>query len=152
MEQIEKATGMTSSQLARYGLIAGIFLVTFGIGASYITCILGVAYPCFMSFLALESEDEEDDKQWLTYWVVFGLFQIVDQFAGFILHFIPFYYFLKMAFMVWLFHPSTLGATTIYNRYIREAVKPLDDAARQYEEKLTNLKDAAINKVTGKAE
>jgi receptor expression-enhancing protein 5/6 len=50
----------------------------FGIGASYVTCLIAVAYPAFMTFLALESPDEDDDKQWLTYWVVFGLFSIVD--------------------------------------------------------------------------
>ena len=50
----------------------------FGIGASYVTCLIAVAYPAFMTFLSLESPDEDDDKQWLTYWVVFGLFSIVD--------------------------------------------------------------------------
>lgn len=100
----------------------------FGIGASYVTCLIAVAYPAFMTFLALESPDEDDDKQWLTYWVVFGLFSIVDQFAGFILHFIPFYYFIKMSFLIWLFHPSTQGATMVYNNYIREASRPLTKA------------------------
>ena len=118
MEKIAQMTGLTPAQLSRYGLIAGIVLVMLGIGNTYITCLLGVAYPCFASFLALESEGADDDKQWLTYWVVFGLFNIVDQFAGFILHFIPFYFFLKLIFLVWLFHPATLGATTIYNLYI----------------------------------
>ena len=89
--------------------------------SSYITCLLGVAYPCFMSFLALESDDDDDDKQWLTYWVTFGLVSIVDQYIGFILHFVPFYYFIKMGFLIWLFHPSTRGATFIYNNYIRDA-------------------------------
>ena len=100
----------------------------FGIGASYVTCLIAVAYPAFMTFLSLESPDEDDDKQWLTYWVVFGLFSIVDQFAGFILHFIPFYYFIKMSFLIWLFHPSTQGATMVYNNYIREASRPLTKA------------------------
>ena len=118
MEKIAQMTGLTPGQISRYGLVAGIVLVMLGIGNTYITCLLGVAYPCFASFLALESDGEDDDKQWLTYWVVFGLFNIVDQFAGFILHFIPFYFFLKLIFLVWLFHPATCGATTLYNAYI----------------------------------
>jgi receptor expression-enhancing protein 5/6 len=97
-----------------------------GIGASYITCLIGVAYPAFMSFLALESGQESETTQWLTYWVVFGLFNIVDQFAGFILHFIPFYYFLKLGFLVFLFHPSFKGATYVYENYLKEAVKPVE--------------------------
>ncbi len=122
-------TGLSDSQIAKYGLALGVLFVMFGVGASYITCLLGVAYPAFMSFLALESNDEEDSTQWLTYWVVFGIFNIVDQFAGFILHFIPFYYFLKLAFLVFLFHPQFKGATYVYKNYIREAIKPIDKMA-----------------------
>ena len=33
----------------------------FGVGASYITTAIGVAYPAFMSFLALESDAKDDD-------------------------------------------------------------------------------------------
>lgn len=122
-------TGLSDAQIAKYGLALGVLFVMFGVGASYITCLLGVAYPAFMSFLALESNDEEDSTQWLTYWVVFGIFNIVDQFAGFILHFIPFYYFLKLAFLVFLFHPQFKGATYVYKNYIREAIKPIDKMA-----------------------
>ena len=100
--------------------------VVFGIGQAILTTLLGVAYPVFMSFHALESDDSQksvkqiDDKQWLTYWVVFGLFNMIDQFAGFILHFIPFYYVLKLAVLIWLFHPKSVGATWVYNNYIQE--------------------------------
>uniref|UniRef100_UPI0035C727A6 HVA22/TB2/DP1 family protein n=1 Tax=Serratia quinivorans TaxID=137545 RepID=UPI0035C727A6 len=102
----------------QYGLIGGVLFVMFGVGASYITTAIGVAYPAFMSFLALESDEKDDDIQWLTYWVCFGAFNIVDQFAGIILSVIPFYYFLKLGFLVYLFHPKTLGATTVYNNII----------------------------------
>ena len=123
MEKVAQMTGLTPGQISRYGLILGIGMVMLGIGNTYITCLLGVAYPCFMSFLALETEGADDDKQWLTYWVVFGLFSIVDQFAGFILTFIPFYFFIKLCFLVWLMHPSTTGATVIYNSYILPNMK-----------------------------
>lgn len=96
---------MPVKSLMQYGLLAGIMAVMFGVGSTYITNLIGVAYPAFMSFMALESVGTEDDKQWLTYWVCFGAFNIIDQFAGVILTFIPFYYFLKLGFLVYLFHP-----------------------------------------------
>jgi receptor expression-enhancing protein 5/6 len=136
MEQVKQFTGLSEQQIAKYGLALGVGCVMFGIGASYITCLLGVAYPAFMSFLALESSDESETTQWLTYWVVFGLFNIVDQFAGFILHFIPFYYFLKLGFLVYLFHPSFKGATYVYENYLKEAVKPVEKLAENAEEAL----------------
>jgi len=96
---------MPVKSLMQYGLLAGIMAVMFGVGSTYITNLIGVAYPAFMSFMALESVGTEDDKQWLTYWVCFGAFNIIDQFAGVILTSIPFYYFLKLGFLVYLFHP-----------------------------------------------
>lgn len=107
----------------QYSLVSAVLLVMFGVGQTYITNLIAVAYPCFMSFIALESEGADDDKQWLTYWVCYGAFNIVDQFAGIILQFIPFYYFLKTGFLVFLFHPSTLGATMVYNTYVLPFMK-----------------------------
>ena len=88
-------------------------------------------YPAYCSIKALESGSKADDTKWLTYWVVFGAFNIIDHFAGFILHFIPFYYVLKLAFLVFLFHPKTKGATWVYDSYLRQAVMPLDKLAEQ---------------------
>ena len=35
--------------------------------------VVGFVYPAYMSFKAIETEDDvDDDIQWLTYWVVFG--------------------------------------------------------------------------------
>ena len=131
VQQVCTATGLKPQQVMQYGLVAGILFVMFGVGQSYITNIIGVAYPAFMSFIALESEGTEDDKQWLTYWVCFGAFNIIDQFAGIILQFIPFYYFLKLGFLVYLFHPSTMGATTVYNNFILPNVQKYEGRVKQ---------------------
>ena len=159
MEKVAAMTGLSPGQISRYGLVAGIALVMLGIGNTYITCLLGVAYPCFMSFLALESDGADDDKQWLTYWVVFGLFNILDQFAGFILTFIPFYFFLKLVFLVWLFHPSSQGATIIYNNYILPNMQQYEKHIAAVESKVAGaaagLKDKAESvaaSVTGKTD
>lgn len=62
LKQVSDATGQPVSSLMQYGLILGVMMVMFGVGSSYITNLLGVAYPAFMSFLALESDGLEDDK------------------------------------------------------------------------------------------
>lgn len=92
-----------------------------------------------MSFYAMDSEEGEADKQWLTYWIVFGLFSIVDQCAGFILGLIPFYYVLKMALLVWLFHPGMQGATAVYYTFVQPLWKEhearIEGVTRRLEEK-----------------
>ena len=65
---------MTKPQIVNYAMYGGVALVMLGVGQVYITTMIGVLYPAFMSFLALETDDKEDDKLWLTYWVVFGFF------------------------------------------------------------------------------
>lgn len=91
-------------------------LVIFGVGSALITNVLGVIYPVFMTFYSLEhdSNSDDSDKQWLTYWAVFGILSIVDQFTGVLLGLIPFYYPLKLGFLIWLAHPSTQGAKLIF--------------------------------------
>ena len=126
LDMISSATGLTIPQMTRYAMYAGVICVMLGIGGTYITVALGVAYPVFMTFLALESEGGDDDKQWLTYWIVFGAFNILDHFADVITAFIPFYLLFKVIFFVYLMHPWTQGATTVYNMLILPNVKKYD--------------------------
>ncbi|MBV97667.1 Receptor expression-enhancing protein 5, partial [Eschrichtius robustus] len=44
---------------------------------------------------AIESPNKEDDTQWLTYWVVYGVFSIAEFFSDLFLSWFPFYYMLK---------------------------------------------------------
>ena len=118
-DTISQATGLPKAKVLKVALAFMVGFIVFGIGQSILTNLIGVAYPVFMSFHALESDGANDDKQWLTYWVIFGLFSILDQFAGFILSMIPFYYVLKVATLIWLFHPATQGATYVYFNYVR---------------------------------
>lgn len=45
---------------------------------------------------ALETRAKDDDTKWLTYWVVFALFTIVEFFADFIVSWFPVYWLLKV--------------------------------------------------------
>jgi len=138
LNTLSAKTGVPIKSLMQYTLFSGVALVMLGIGQTYITNIIGVAYPAFMSFMALESEGLDDDKQWLTYWVCFGAFNIIDQFAGIILRIIPFYFFLKCGFLVYLMHPSFLGATQVYNSFI---LPRMNEYAHQIEQLEKNAAD-----------
>lgn len=94
-------------------------------GAKLMVDLAGFLYPAYMSFKALDTAETTDDVQWLTYWVVFATFSIIDGTIGFVTGFIPFYYYIKIAFLVWLYHPQFMGATVLYNQAIRPLVLPM---------------------------
>ncbi|XP_019713655.1 receptor expression-enhancing protein 6-like, partial [Hippocampus comes] len=72
------------------------------------------------SIKAIESTVKEDDTQWLTYWVVYGLFSIVEAFSDIFLFWFPFYYAGKCAFLIWCMAPVTWnGSDVLYKRLIR---------------------------------
>lgn len=123
--------------------ILGVSLVftLIGIFDKYITCLVGIALPAFWSMKAIESPESDDDKLWLTYWAVYAVFTFFDLFAGFILKILPFYFVIKLVFLVWCFMPNTKGALFIYNNIIKTFFK-------KYESKI----DKGVNKFMKKAQ
>mmetsp|Transcript_25811 Transcript_25811/g.48599 ORF Transcript_25811/g.48599 Transcript_25811/m.48599 type:complete len:161 (-) Transcript_25811:173-655(-) len=102
-------------------MAAGTSLYLLG-GIKLISDLVGFVYPAYASFKAIDSADPNDDTQWLTYWVVFALFSILESAASFLVSYIPFYFFIKLSFLVWLYHPNTMGAGVVYVQVIRPNV------------------------------
>ena len=61
-----------------------------------VTSYILVSYSIFASCKAIDSEEKDDDTQWLTYWVVYAVFGIVEYFTDIILSWIPFYFLAKV--------------------------------------------------------
>ncbi|KAG2780911.1 hypothetical protein JG687_00002192 [Phytophthora cactorum] len=141
--ELEKQTGVDKFYIFCVGaLLAGILLFVVG-GEELVVGLVGFIYPAYMSFKAINTPGTGDDTQWLTYWVVYAFFNLTESVTDLVLSWIPFYFFIKIAFLVWTYHPSTKGSNLIYNTLIKPYVAPhvgqIDSALKHGEDAAKKL-------------
>ncbi|CAL5983400.1 TB2/DP1 [Hexamita inflata] len=78
--------------------------------------IYAVVVPTYKSIQALTTNKGSDDKQWLSYWVIFGLLTFIEFSFNWLSAIIPFYHEAKSLILVWLVKHN--GALTLYNLVI----------------------------------
>lgn len=136
MTLIEKKTGIHGVYVIIL-LVVSVLFVYLNIFDNLITNLVGTVYPAFWTMKSIETKGD-DDKQWLTYWVVFASFTIVDMFSAFIVKFVPFYFLMKIIFLIWLFMPNSHGATLVYHllvvRVFKSFESDIDNAADKVKE------------------
>ncbi|ESN91013.1 hypothetical protein HELRODRAFT_104248 [Helobdella robusta] len=123
LQQLEDKTGVKKINFV-FGLIVfiAIYLMV-GFGGDFLCNFLGFLYPAYASIKAVESKEKDDDTKWLTYWVVYSIFHLLEYFTDIFLFWIPLYWFFKCAFLVYCMIPTSFnGSITIYNKVIRPYV------------------------------
>jgi len=160
MNLIQEMTGIKGIFVI-WGLIISVVFVYFNIFDSIITNLVGTVYPAFWTIKSLEKKKSiEEQKKWLTYWVVFGSFIIVDMGSPVIVKFIPFYFVVKILFLMWLFMPGSNGCTIVYYLVVKKIFGYYEDkidsyvvGAKDYANDMfheSNLKSLKNNKNSGK--
>jgi len=95
------------------------FFILIGLCENFFSNLIAIFYPFISSLKSLETDTLDDDKMWLTYWVVFSFYFIVENIFGFILKKIPNYFFFKAGIFVYLHLPYTRGAELVYRKLIK---------------------------------
>ena len=134
---IQNKTGIKGNYFV-LGLIVCVILVYLNIFESAITTLVGTLYPAFWTIKAIEKNELDEQKNWLTYWAVFGSFIIIDMFSPIVVKFIPFYVVMKVIFLIYLLIPGSGGCTFVYNLFVKRFIK-------KYEDKLDNVKNYIEN-------
>ena len=137
--KIEKTTNLNLKQLT---IIGGIFLgsiVYIFMGLSILIDIVSFGYPAYKSFKSLQTKKNEDDSQWLTYWIVYS-FVNLSEYILFLFSWIPLYYQFKLVFMIWLAHEKTRGAEIIYKNYLENILKKHEIKIDEAIEKIDSIK------------
>lgn len=120
LNNLETRTQVPKTFLVLGGVFVLTLLIFINALAAPVSNLVGWALPAYLSFKAIESPGNEDDIQWLTYWVVFGFFNFTESIAlRMVLYYLPFYYAFKTLFILWLQLPQTRGARTFYLSVLR---------------------------------
>uniref|UniRef100_A0A8C5JZG5 Receptor expression-enhancing protein n=1 Tax=Jaculus jaculus TaxID=51337 RepID=A0A8C5JZG5_JACJA len=117
---LEVRTGVEKRYLAAGAVTVLSLYLLFGYGAPLLCNVIGFVYPAYASIKAIESPSKEDDTVWLTYWVVYALFGLVEFFSDLLLFWFPFYYAGKCVFLLFCMTPGPWnGALLLYHRVVR---------------------------------
>ena len=155
--KIEEQTKVKKIYLV-YGSIVliGGWLI-FGHGAALLCNAIGFLYPMYMSIKALETDDKDDDTQWLMYWVVFSFFSVIEFFTDILVGWIPAYWFCKCVFLLWCMSGLN-GAEKVYRVVIlpwyKRNVSKLDqavDGVRKAAKDFAGENQEVINKAASMA-
>ncbi len=122
MNLIQQKTGIKGIYVV-LALILSVVLVYYNIFDSVITNLVGTLYPAFWTIKSIEKDDLSEQKNWLTYWAVFGFFILIDMFSPIIVKFIPFYLVMKILFLIWMFMPGTNGSKLFYEIVVKKILK-----------------------------
>ena len=121
------AGALQSDQVACVALGAVVLLGGFMLPLAHNVLI---CYAGMKSFRAIQSPDPQDDKQWLTFWLIYSLFDLVCFVADLFLWVIPFYGGVKCVILIFL--GPLNGALMVY-----PVLEPLllhgDEVSRKYE-------------------
>merc|ERR1711918_72465 len=151
LETLQDKTGVKKLYLSAAIAAFVVIFILFGFGAGLLCNFVGFVYPAYASFKSLESNNTNDERLWLTYWVIYSCFCLVEGFLEFILFWVPFYSPIKLAFLFYLFLPQTKGAMTLYEKFLRPALKPYVSAIDGAAASVANRVSGVASTVAGEA-
>eukprot|EP00008_Paramoeba_atlantica_P003972 CAMPEP_0201492246 /NCGR_PEP_ID=MMETSP0151_2-20130828/32376_1 /ASSEMBLY_ACC=CAM_ASM_000257 /TAXON_ID=200890 /ORGANISM="Paramoeba atlantica, Strain 621/1 / CCAP 1560/9" /LENGTH=526 /DNA_ID=CAMNT_0047878961 /DNA_START=59 /DNA_END=1639 /DNA_ORIENTATION=+ len=94
------------------------FLIFFDLGASLLTNFVAFVFPAYQSIRALQTKETSDDTQWLTYWTVFSLTVVTENFLYTLFEDLSLYFTIKYVVCIWLMYPGTRGAQFVFEHII----------------------------------
>jgi len=129
MLKLQSIRFLTTAASTKPGLVAFVFVVVFlGFGMPLVCNLVCFVPPAAISLTAFLDKSVSSAEQqflkanWMTYWVIFGLFTALETFRAAILYVFPYYYAFKVAVLVWCMSPTWRGAAFIYDHGLKDLV------------------------------
>ncbi|OXB53804.1 hypothetical protein ASZ78_013346 [Callipepla squamata] len=123
-----------------------------------VVLIFGTLYPAYSSYKAVKTKNVKEyqrsknvnipayrDNQnsvlrvkWMMYWIVFAFFTTAESLTDIVLSWFPFYFELKIAFVIWLLSPYTKGSSVLYRKFVHPT---LSNKEKEIDEYITQARD-----------
>eukprot|EP00091_Calanus_sinicus_P007938 TRINITY_DN1931_c0_g1_i4.p1 TRINITY_DN1931_c0_g1~~TRINITY_DN1931_c0_g1_i4.p1 ORF type:complete len:205 (+),score=68.47 TRINITY_DN1931_c0_g1_i4:175-789(+) len=162
LAKAEKKTGLDRLLLCGLGVTFITFWLCLGYGAELVCGVIGFLYPAYESVKALHESGREIEKRWLTYWVVFAFFHVLEFFSDHLVWWVPLYWLVKTIFLVWCMAPINKNGSAVmyelviqplYTKYHANIDTAMDKAATKagglLEKAKEKVKEAADNQKSG---
>ncbi|CAI0549268.1 unnamed protein product [Linum tenue] len=81
--------------------------------------VVSLLYPLYASIRAIETKSQNDDRQWLTYWVLYSMITLLELTFARVIEWIPIWSYVKLIFTCWLVLPYFSGAAYVYEHFLR---------------------------------
>ncbi|XP_061758048.1 receptor expression-enhancing protein 2 [Nerophis ophidion] len=98
----------------------------------------GTLYPAYASYKAVKTKNVKEYVKWMMYWIVFALFSTAETATDLFLSWFPFYFELKIAFVIWLLSPYTKGSSVLYRKFVHPT---LSNKEKEIDEYIAQAKD-----------
>ncbi|CAH1259429.1 REEP2 [Branchiostoma lanceolatum] len=98
----------------------------------FVVLLFGTLYPAYASYKAVKTKNVREYVKWMMYWIVFAIFTFVETFADVFISWVPFYYEVKIVFVVWLLSPYTKGSSFIYRKFVHPAMSKREKEIDEY--------------------
>jgi len=116
---------------------------------SLLRLLLGTLYPAYASYKAVRTKNVREYVKWMMYWIVFALFTSIETFTDiFVAFWFPFYYEVKILFLIWLISPvskGSLGSSILYRRFVHPT---LINREEEIDQMILKLQEQGYNTVT----
>ncbi|XP_050379138.1 HVA22-like protein a [Argentina anserina] len=81
--------------------------------------VVSLVYPLYASVRAIETKSATDDRQWLTYWILYSMITLFELTFAKLIEWIPIWSYTKLTLTCWLVIPYFSGAAYVYEHYVR---------------------------------
>ena len=119
-------------------LILSLIFVYFNLFENLITNLIGTVYQTFWTIKSIESKDGKA-IHWLIYWIIFNSFILLDFFSGFVVKIIPFYFVMKICFLIWLQWPESKGCDIIFSYVINNIFESIEEELDEYVQEVKDV-------------